>query len=57
MGAVATILGDVKESLSKPLREDMPLSQILLVFVLFFIVAYIVYDMLTILKQWAAQAV
>ncbi len=43
--------------LSKPLREDIPVYKLFLVFLLFIIVAYIVFDMLRILKAWSELAV
>ncbi len=43
--------------LSQPFRRDMPISQLLLIFILFIIVAFIVFDMLRILQSWSAVAV
>ena len=43
--------------LSQPFKRDMPISQLLLIFILFIIVAFIVFDMLRILQAWSAVAV
>lgn len=43
--------------LSQPFKKDMPISQLLLIFILFLIVAFIVFDMLRILKAWSETAV
>lgn len=43
--------------LSQPFKRDMPISQLLLIFILFLIVAFIVFDMLRILKAWSETAV
>lgn len=43
--------------LSQPFKRDMPISQLLLIFILFLIVAFIVFDMLRILKAWSTVAV
>lgn len=37
--------------LSHPMKKDMPMAQILLLFVLFVVIAYIVYDAINILKE------
>ncbi len=49
-------IGEVKEGLQKPLRPDMPISTLLLIFVLFLVVAFVVFDTLKLIQQWAAQA-
>ena len=56
MEGFSTLYGDMKDWLSRPFSRDMPISQILLVFILFLIVAFIVYDMLAILKSWMESA-
>ena len=48
---------DMGDWLSQPFRRDMPISQLLLIFVLFLIVAFIVFDMLRILKSWSEATV
>lgn len=52
MGWLSNLYGDMGDWLSSPFKKDMPIGQLLLIFVLFFIVAFIVYDMLRILKSW-----
>lgn len=49
-------VGEVKDSLNKPLRPDMPVSTLLLIFVLFLVVGFIVFDTLKLIQQWATQA-
>lgn len=43
--------------LSRPLREDMSVSQLLLIFGLLIVVAFVVFDMLRILKSWSDATV
>jgi hypothetical protein len=56
MEAVKSLCSDMGDWLSSPFKRDMPISQLLLIFVLFLIVAFIVYDMLRILKSWMDAA-
>lgn len=56
MEAVKGLYSDMGNWLSKPFRQDMPISQLLLIGVLFLIVAFIVWDMLRILKSWMDAA-
>jgi len=56
MEAVKGLYSDMGNWLSSPFKKDMPISQLLLIFVLFIIVAFIVFDMLRILKSWMEAA-
>jgi len=52
MDAVTNLVDNAGDWLSHPFKKDMPISQLLLIFILFLIVAFIVFDMLRILKSW-----
>lgn len=56
MEAIKSLYSDMGDWLSAPFKRDMPIGQLLLIFVLFLIVAFIVYDMLRILKAWMEAA-
>ena len=56
MDAIKGLYQDMGDWLTQPFRRDMPISQLLLIFVLFLIVAFIVYDALRILKAWMEAA-
>lgn len=56
MEAIKSLYQDMGGWLSSPFKKDMPISQLLLIFVLFLIVAFIVFDMLRILKSWMEVA-
>jgi hypothetical protein len=56
MDAIKSLYSDMGGWLSQPFKREMPISQLLLIFVLFLIVAFIVFDMLRILKSWMDAA-
>lgn len=47
---------EFKDGLNKPISRDMPLSKIIMIFILFLVIAFIVFDTLKLIQQWAAQA-
>ena len=51
-----TLYQDAEGWLTHPFKKDMSVGQLLLIFVLFLIVAFIVFDMLRILKAWMDSA-
>jgi hypothetical protein len=54
--AIGNLYREMRDWLSKPFTEDMPISRLLLIFILFLIVAFIVWDALRILKDWTENA-
>ncbi len=50
-------VGEFKDGLKRPLSAEMPVSTLLMIFVLFLVVGFIVFDTLKLIQQWAAQAV
>lgn len=57
MEAIGNLYREMGDWLSKPFTEDMPISRLLLIFILFLIVAFVVWDALRILKDWTENAV
>lgn len=56
MEALKSLYQEMGDWLSHPFKRDMPISQLLLIFVIFVIVALIVYDGVRILKSWMEAA-
>lgn len=56
MGELKAMLQEMAGWLRKPFSTDMPIGQILLLFVLFIVVAHIVTDGLRVLSAWTIQA-
>lgn len=56
MEGIKSMYQEMSDWLSSPFRRDMPIGQLLLIFVLFCIAAFIVFDMMRILKTWVDGA-
>lgn len=57
MDTIKGLYQDMADWLTHPFKRDMSIGQLLLIFVLFIIVAFIVFDSLRILKSWMDAAV
>lgn len=49
------MLNDIKDWLSRPFSEDMPMGELLLWFVIFLVVAFVVWDTHQIIKGFAGS--
>lgn len=55
MEALRDLYQEMSDWLSSPFKKDMPIGQLLLIFVLFLIVAFIVWDALKILQDFMKE--